>query len=207
MIRHGESEANKCATFLGHADRPLTKLGEAQAEKTAEYLKNVQANAIYSSDLSRAYRTAECSAKKLNLPINKTEKLREIHAGLWENVPYAEIAVRYKKNYTLWLNDIGLSRCDGGESVIELQKRIVSTITEIVKRHDNQTILIFTHATPVRVFAAHCLNKSPEEIKTIPWSSNASITKAVYDGNSFTLLEYGTDDFMGDLVTRLPDNV
>ena len=63
------------------------------------------------------------------------------------------------------------------------------------------------HATPIRVFAAHCLNKALDEIKEVPWPTNASVTKAEYDGKRFRLTDYSLDGFMGELITKLPKNV
>ena len=180
-----------------------------QADVTAKYLKeqNLRPTAIYSSDLIRAYSTAESAAELLGMPIAKDMGLREINAGEWEGQPFEFIADKFDKSYNVWLQNIGRARCDGGESVAELQARIVSTITRIADKHKDEIIFIFTHATPIRVWAAHCMDKSLDEVKDIPWVTNASVTKVTYGNGVFNLIEYGKDDFMGDLVTRLSKNV
>ena len=209
LIRHGESEGNRLSTFLGHTDLPLTERGKMQADVTAGYLKeqNFCPKSIYSSDLTRAHSTAESTAKLLDMPIIKDIGLREINAGEWEGQRFEVIADKFAESYNVWLQNIGRACCDGGESVAELQARVVSTITRIADKHRDEVIFIFTHATPIRVFAAHCMNKTPDEIKNIPWASNASVTKATYSDGIFKLIEYGKDDFMGELVTRFSKNV
>lgn len=209
LIRHGESQANERDVFLGHYNLDLTAIGQKQASITAEHLKKQvpSVDAIYASDLTRAYQTAQCTAKRFNMPIIKDEKLREIDAGFWDNLSFTELNERFAESYNVWVSDIGNARCDGGESVRELQQRVVSAIARIAENHNEQTVLLFTHATPIRVFAAHCLEKSLDEIKTVPWVTNASVTKAVYDHGTFQLVEYGRDDFIGDFVTKLPSNV
>jgi len=209
LIRHGESEGNHLGVFLGHYDLELTQLGRKQACMAADYLiKTVgRPDAIYASDLKRAYETAKCTADCMDMEIRKNQNLREIFAGQWENVPFTTITEKFPESYGVWLSDIGRARCDGGESVEQLQQRVVSAVTHIAKEHENGVVFLFTHATPVRVFAAHCLQKTLSEIKTIPWATNASVTKAVYDGEAFQLLEYSCCDFMGDLITKLPLNV
>lgn len=208
MIRHGESEGNRKRTFLGHSDWPLTQKGLEQAHKTAAFLhKNDKPNAIYASDLLRAYQTAEATAVLFDLPIQKERRLREIWAGEWEEMLFADIDEKFPKSYGIWREDIGNACPDGGESVAELQQRIVKIVTEIAQKHENQVVFLFTHATPVRVLTAHVLEKSLNEIKDIPWASNASVSKFFYDGEAFTLAEYGRDDFMGEIGTRLPSNI
>ena len=209
LIRHGESEANQRDTFLGHGDLDLTETGRDQACVTADYLYShgPKPDAIYSSDLKRAYHTAEKTAELFDMPVIKDEGLREIDAGLWENVTFSELRKHFTKSFALWSENIGLAGCDGGETVAQLQKRIVSAVERIAKAHENGSVFLFCHATPIRVFAAHCLNKALDEIKEVPWPTNASVTKAEYDGKIFRLTDYSLDGFMGELITKLPKNV
>lgn len=209
LVRHGESEANKRNAFLGHGDLDITPAGHRQACAVAQFFadKIGRPDVIYASDLARAYNTAKCTAEKFNMPIIKNQNLREIRAGLWENVPFQTLAAQFSQSYETWLHNIGYARCDDGESVAELQARIVSEITRIAQKHKDAVVFLFTHATPIRTFAAHCLQKTLDELKTVPWCSNASVTKVVYEAGQFSLEEYSRDDFMGDLITKLPTNV
>ena len=91
LIRHGESEANKIDAFAGHSQFNLTEQGRAQAQKAAEYLSTLQVDAIYSSDLPRAYQTAEPTAKRLGMEIITSKQLREIDAGEWEGRTFNDL--------------------------------------------------------------------------------------------------------------------
>ncbi len=207
FIRHGESEANERDAFLGHFDLPLTKKGHAQAKLTAEYLRNIKPDVIYSSDLSRAYQTCMHTAALHTAAVIKDTRLREIDAGLWDNLTFREIVHTYRKSYSVWLNDIGHARCDGGESVEQLQKRIIDAITEIAKKEAGKTVFIFTHATPIRLVAANALSKTLDELKTVPWATNASVSKFIFTGSSLKLVEYSVDEHLSSLITKLPTNV
>ena len=57
MVRHGESLGNAEGFFAGQTDIPLTPLGQRQAERTAEYLRDRKIDRIYSSDLIRSMQT------------------------------------------------------------------------------------------------------------------------------------------------------
>ena len=208
LIRHGESQGNAVRKFLGHTNLDLTQKGHMQAEYTARYLKNIHADVIYSSDLLRAYNTAKHTADLKGMDIIKDEKLREIFAGDWENKKFDELLEEYPQTYAvLWNTDVGNSRPDNGESVAELKKRVSDEITKLAKENIGKTIFIFTHATPIRTFGAFCENKSLDEIKDIPWASNASVTKVEYDDDKFKLIEYSYDSFMGDLTTTISPNM
>lgn len=206
LVRHGESEANERDAFLGHCDLNITEVGHKQARAVADFFEAEigRPDVIYSSDLARAYHTAKCTAEKFGLPIFRNENLREIDAGLWDNVPFQTLIEQFGESYDTWIHNIGRARCNGGESVEALQNRMVSEMTRIAQSHKDATVFVFTHATPIRTFAAHCLKKTLDEIKNVPWCSNASVTKVVFEAGEFTLVEYSRDDFMGNLITKLP---
>ena len=208
MIRHGESKANEKDVFIGHTDLELTDLGAKQAEITAEYLKSITPDVIYSSDLKRAWCTAQATAKHYGMEVLPEQGIREIYAGQWEYVPFAQLMVDYPESFgNIWCKDIANARCDGGESVAEVYDRVVKTVRTIALRHPGQTVFLFSHATPIRTMAVHAMGKPAAEVGALPWPSNASVTKIAFDGEKFELVEYSTDHFMGALTTRLPDNV
>ena len=207
LIRHGESEGNRVRAFLGHTDLDLTEKGHAQAEKTAEYLKDIHADVIYSSDLKRAYSTACHTAKKKGMEIIKNKNLREIYAGEWENRFFDDLAVEYATAFGIWKENIGRARCTGGESVAELQTRFVTELKKIVKENEGKNIFIFTHATPIRVTKAAIDGVSLDEIKDIPWASNASVTHIECNGEDLRVVDYSIDHFMEELLTVLPKTV
>ena len=207
LIRHGESQANKINVFLGHGDLDLTEKGYLQAEKTADFLSNIPVDVIYSSDLQRAYHTAQCTAERKNMPIIVNSNLREIFAGEWEFKSFEKLLSDHRDDFLLWVDNIGRAQCTGGETVLQLQKRFVAEVERIAKENVGKTIFIFTHATPLRVLKAAWDGKSADEIRQIPWASNASVTHGQYKDGIFSVVEYSLDHFMGDMVTALPDNV
>ena len=115
FVRHGESVANRKEIFAGYFNADLEEKGMRQAEKTAEYIRdNYSVSKVYASDLIRAYKTGKCIAEKSGVEIEKDAGLREISAGKWEGVNFHELMNIYKDDYSVWLHDIGNSRCTGG---------------------------------------------------------------------------------------------
>lgn len=199
LIRHGQSEGNLHDLFLGHTDMDLTELGKKQAEKVTSYFKDVEVDAIFSSDLLRAYHTACPLAKLKNLPIIKCPNMREIFAGEWEGKVFNDI----RKNSPMgdiWWNDTGNARPDGGESVAELQQRILAEVSRLARENEGKTICIFTHFTPIYALKTAWAGVPCSEMKNMPKPSNASVTHVVYENGEFTeLLEYANNAYLGDL--------
>lgn len=206
LVRHGQSKANEKDLFLGHGDLDLTEKGVLQAKMTAKFLATLPIDVIYSSDLLRAYNTALETAKLLNLPVNKEKALREIDCGEWDMKPFPYIKEHFKTSYNVWLNNVAEARCDGGESVEELQNRIVKAVDKIVKENMDKTVLIFSHATAIRCFAGYCTGKGKHGVKDIPWANNSSVTEVEFENGKYKLINYGIDHFLGDIGTGFKDS-
>ncbi len=208
LVRHGESQANRLRVFAGSYDIDLEERGVQQAEKTARYIaEHFQVDAIYSSDLIRAYKTAEAIAQEVKLPITAVRELREISAGAWEAVPYGEIGDKFGDDFYIWQNDIGKARCTGGESAKELGDRVMAAITKIAEENDNKTVVIATHATPIRAMECMIETGSVEEMKNYSWVSNASVSILEYENRKWKIAQMGIDGHLADLRTVLPTTV
>ncbi len=200
LIRHGESEGNHKQMFLGHTDLDLTELGHRQAQATAELLKDIQIDAIYASDLKRAWQTAEHIAEKHGLSIIADTQLREVYAGLWEGMPYAEINSRYPKEFKYWRTDLGKAFCVGGESVKDVYVRVKAEILRLSEMYEGKTVCVATHATPVRVLRTDALELELDNAKPVG-PANASVTVIDVKDGKLTLLSDGYDEHLSGITT------
>ncbi len=209
LIRHGQSEANIARTFAGHTDAPLSPLGLRQAEATADFIKeNHTVDAVYASDLSRAYRTAEATALRFGLSVTPEPAFREIFAGDWEGVSFDALNERYPREYTeVWRGNIGRAVCTGGESVMQLADRVFARLDSIVRQSEGKTIVIGTHATPIRCVQWILSGDDPDGMIRIPWVSNASVTILTHEDGKYKLASVGLCDHLGELKSGLPKNV
>src|SRR5437588_9392153 len=91
VVRHGQSTWNALGRWQGHADPPLSPLGEEQAAAAADRLVGVVVE-VCASDLARARRTAEIVAGRLGVSLRLEPRLRERQAGPWTGLTHEEIA-------------------------------------------------------------------------------------------------------------------
>ena len=208
LIRHGESEANREDIFAGHLNVDLMPKGVEQAQKTAQYIvENYTVDKIYASDLKRAYKTGKTLADKLGMEIIADKRFREIDAGEWDGIKFNELGDKYAEDFRIWRDDIANAKCTGGESVEDLRKRVFCAATEVAENNDGKTVVIATHATPIRVMQTYVQMGSLEKMNDIPWVSNASVSVFEYDNGKWTCKAVSMDKHLGDLVTALPSNV
>lgn len=208
FMRHGESSGNKSSSFNGNLDLDLTQLGENQAECTAQYLDKYKIDIIYSSDLKRAFKTALHTAKRQNIEIIKSKNLREIFGGDFEGLKYDKIEQMFPKEYNLWRNDMGNCVCPNGESIRDLEKRVNREVKNIAMRNKDKTVLISTHATPIRVMSTVWYKKDITNIRDFDWVKNASVTVVNYDDiENPKVIEYDVHNHLTDLLTHLPSTI
>lgn len=208
LVRHGESRANNDKFFAGQLDVELSSLGVKQAEITAEYVTNAyKIDKIYSSTLRRAFCTAMAISKRTGLDIIPCKELCEIYSGDWQGLHFDELQERFADSYGVWVNDIGHAVCPSGESVKELSCRVLGAIERIAFENPNGTVVVTTHATPIRAVLCKLRGYDVSDMRKIPWGSNASVTVLEFDGKNWSIKLESNDDHLADLKTRFPSNV
>ena len=200
LIRHGESQANAENRLCGHADWDLTELGYAQAKRTAALFDRIPVDAVLSSDLLRAFHTAQAVADRKNLPVTTDPGFREIFVGPWESQLEADIIAQAPQVLAAWRKE--LKHLPGGESIRELYERVKAALDRAAAQYAGKSVVIATHATPIRVLTCVLSGRPLEDAAQIQPVSNASVTKLVCEDGVYFLEDRGEDDHLGSLATR-----
>ncbi len=145
LLRHGETISNIAQIYQGQGDGELSNEGKKQAQQTASFLADTKMTAVYCSDLKRSQDTAQTIAALQNLKVNVTPALRERYYGDWEGLKFGYIQRKYRSLYKLWLVEPDRANIPKAEKLIDLQKRGVSAISKIVKKHKTGTVLVVGH--------------------------------------------------------------
>lgn len=154
LVRHGETDYNKGKRLQGVTDIPLNARGIELARKTAEGLKNIDFDRIYTSPLIRARKTAEIIRGDRDLEIISTEGLKEISFGDYEGLTIL------KETYNIPDPDFldffnapeKYHTPPKGESIEQLKKRTTAFMKEVLQAPENQelTILMTSHGAAIR---------------------------------------------------------
>ena len=206
LVRHGQSEGNARRIILGHTDWDLTDLGREQAECTAAALGDRSIDAVYSSDLLRAFNTVLPMAKARNLEVIPEKDLREIHLGIWEGMAVSDVIEQYGDLYTVeWREHFGTFTPLGGEPVRELGYRIKNALARIGDECPGKTVLIGCHAAAIRSFWGAISGVPFEALaETIPFPDNASYSEVDYEEGIFTPVSFSESSHLAELITKIP---
>ncbi len=195
LERHGESMANALHVYAGHGNFPLSELGQEQATAAANALADEHIDAIYSSDLDRAYQTALAHARLRGIEVTKRCGLREIDIGEWDSKPRDFLMKKYpyEAKY-IWQKYFGLFRAPGGESAPDAGKRFCDELAKIAEENDGKTVLVAAHAAVIRLSWGRIMGYEDHQIAMmIPFPTNASFSYLEYDSGHFVTREYSVD--------------
>ena len=153
VARHGEADWNRERRWLGHADRPLTERGRAQAHELARQVADAPITAAYTSDLARAMETARIALAERAIAITRLRELRERHYGAWDGLPDDEIPIRFPEEHARWRDGTGHGPADA-EPYGALAVRIEAVLRRIAAAHPSDTVFLVTHGGPINVLDA-----------------------------------------------------
>jgi len=158
LCRHGQTGFNAALRFQGQLDEPLNDLGRRQAQLLAERLAAEPIDVAYTSDLCRAFETAEVALAGRDVPLHKDERLREIAFGRWEGMTFAEIKDKYPDDVAARERDRVHFAMAGGESLEQLGQRIKGFLQEVLPQHEGQDIAMVAHGGTVNAVISTLLS-------------------------------------------------
>ena len=151
FVRHGETDYNKAGKAQGHMDIPLNEVGLSQAQETADKLKDVDIDMIYSSPLKRARVTADIVNKYHNVKVVEDDRLRELYLGNRQGVVLKDCS---KEEIAEFLRD---PKKFGAESYEELCSRVEEIYKEIELVAKDKNVLIVSHGGVYRAIVRYIL--------------------------------------------------
>lgn len=181
VVRHGETQWNVAARLQGHGDSPLTPAGEAQAAAIAARLAGERFDRLLSSDLGRAWRTAQAIAARTGLEAVADERLRERNYGVAEGLTHAQIGERYPDVFARVREADPDYLVPGGESRRQLFERVRDAFESLARDGEARRIAVVCHGGVLASLYRHArgIPLGAAQAIAIP---NASYNALVFEG-------------------------
>jgi broad specificity phosphatase PhoE len=197
LARHGETKWNVAEVFRGRADIELNETGTRQAELLAEYLSDFRIEAIYSSPLKRALKTAEIIARSHKTAVEIAPGLIDFDYGEWQGLAHEQVKARYRELYAEWLQHPERVKMPGGESLPDVRERAAAIVNSLISRHKG-TVLLVSHRVVNKVLICALLGLDNSHFWNIKLDT-AAITTFVYEGDRFSLTEHNNTCYLKPL--------
>ena len=198
-IRHGETLWNVDTRIQGHLNIDLNETGRWQAERVGHALAEEPIQAIYSSDLRRAFETAQAIATaparlaaRTPTPAQVTPhlQLRERHFGHLQGKTWAEIESQHPEECRLWRGRDPQWAPSGGESLTDLRERIRRCVDELASQHLGEQIVLVAHGGVMDALYRLATGQDIQAPRT--WHlGNAAINRLLWTPQGLSLVGWG----------------
>ena len=186
-IRHGETTWNVDTRIQGRLDIPLNATGRQQAARMALALKDDPITAVYASDLTRAWETAQYLGRARGLQVNPEAGLRERGFGDFEGKTFAEIEAQLPEQSLRWRKRDPEFAPAGGESLQALNQRVVEATERLAARHPGELIALVGHGGVMDVLYRAATRLHIQAPRT--WTlGNAAINRLLWTPQGLTLV-------------------
>ncbi len=198
MIRHGETEWNQVGKQQGHLDSPLSECGRLQAKALAVFFRDKKIDYLYSSDLDRAFQTAEIIAKEIQLSVIKEKGLRERNLGILQGLTKNEFKDRFPLEYKKFRSGDADYVLPNGESRRQRFNRNWRCLQDIVERHQNDKLLIVAHGGVLDTVFRAVLQIPIDDERRFSLI-NGSINSFSFENGKWRLESWGETNHLGDI--------
>ncbi len=197
LARHGETEWNVTEVFRGRIDVELNEAGVKQAELLAEYLSHSKIDAVYSSPLKRALKTAEMIAGYHKLGVEIAPGLIDFNYGDWQGLPHQEVRDKYKELYAEWTENPHQIKMPAGESLSDVRERAIGVVDSVTAKYTG-TIVLVSHRVVNKVLICALLGLDNSHFWNIRLDT-CGITTFAYERGQFILAEHNNTSYLQPL--------
>lgn len=189
LVRHG-AHALVDRVLVGRtAGVHLSRRGHIEAKRVAWRLRCEGLTAVHSSPRERALQTAGYIAAAAGLHIKIAPELDEADFGAWAGRAFSEL--EQDPLWADWNRRRGKARPPGGESMQEIQLRIVTYLDQLAADHAHARIALVSHAEVIRAALLHQLRLGLDDFHNIEVKP-ASVSQLVIDGADARVAEVAT---------------
>jgi probable phosphoglycerate mutase len=153
LVRHSHHDLIGRVLVGREPNVSLSAVGMRQAQGLATRLVRRGVSDVKSSPQLRARQTAEPLAATLGKPVEIMPEFDEADFGDWSGRAFDSL--QHDCGWQRWNSDREACRPPGGETMRELQSRVLAGLSRLAKAHPGQCIAVVTHAEPARAAVLH----------------------------------------------------
>lgn len=186
-IRHGQTSWNADGRIQGQCDIGLDATGLWQSERLAAALDDDAPQAIYSSDLQRAWQTAAPLARRVGVSVRSEPALRERAFGEFEGLRFEQIERRWPEQAARWRTRDPEFGPVGGEALARFRERVVEAVLRLALAHRGQCIVLVTHGGALDMLYREAA-RLPLQVPRTWQVANAGINRLLHGDSGLMLV-------------------
>ena len=201
IVRHCEAMGNVMRLFQGSSDMDISETGEKQLQYLKKRFETIPLDAVYTSPLTRAKKTALAVIGNRDLKSTDEKGLIELDGGILEGKPFIETFNSIPGLADTWDNHPEDFAPEGGEKMRDAYERIWNTVKKIAADNSGKTVACTTHGGVTRCLLCRLLKGNINKLSEMPWSENTAVSLIEFDDALNPKVVFYND------VSHLPDNL
>ena len=166
LLRCGPLEPRWAGRVVGQTNAELARSARDAERSALTHVSHWHPVRILCSDLKRCRMTAHLFGEVLELDVAKRRALRERSYGEWEGLVWAEL-VADQESAVAFLGNFVRGEPPGGESLVQVQRRVVRVVMSEFRRHQRKTLLLVADAGPIRAVIGYALGMELEQVQRL----------------------------------------
>jgi alpha-ribazole phosphatase len=184
LVSCAQTTLDKEGVFQGSSNHRLSREGIKQTRLLGRYLAAERIDSFYSGPWEGAFHTASILAGRHRRGVIRIKDLQEMDYGKWTGKTAAELKESDPEMLTTWQFEPHKHRMPGGETVGEVQERIVQALEKILSVEKGSGVCVVTHAIPVKTAMCHFMH---DDLSLIWLTSRQEST-------AFNIIDFQNDD-------------
>lgn len=173
--------------FQGHAQIPLSALGEQQAQLLGQCIaRRWKPNVIFTSPLSHCVHTGAAIEAATSISMETLPDLMDMDYGRWQGLTFKEVRAQWPSQLNDWLHNPDMAEVPGGETLADVLVRSMHALQHIRKKRMGQTSVLVSHDSINRVLLMHALGIPLSQYWRIK-QDPCCINELVFDDGTFTI--------------------
>lgn len=158
LVRHATCERMDEMLLGRTIDSPLDARGMRQATAMARALSSHRELLIVVSPRRRAQQTAAAIAAATDAEVVTSHEIDEVDFGEWSGRTFVQLAD--DPAWRRWNEQRSQARTPAGESIADIQARVLRHLKQLRENHPGRSIVLVTHAEVIRSVVLHWLQAS-----------------------------------------------
>ncbi len=194
MMRHGEADNNVEHILAGRElEYHLTERGREQVASTANGLRSISIDAIYSSPVTRTVETAKIVSETIGVDYTIDERLIETDMGSVVGMAYQDVVEKYGNVFLGFYQDDPLVKNLNVERFPVIRERVNDMLDYVAEKHPTTNVLFITHLDPIKAAISRILDLKPSALFNMA-IKNASLTILRHGSSDYNLLAFNVMD-------------
>lgn len=200
LVSCAQTSLDKEGVFQGSSNHRLSREGIKHTRLLSGYLQAERIDSFYSSPWESAFNTASILAGKHRRGVIRIEDLQDMDYGKWIGKTVEGLKASDPEMLITWQFEPHKHIMPGGETLREVQERIVQALEKILSVEKGSGVCVVTHTIPVKTAMCYFMNDDLSLIWLTPRQESTALNIIDFEDDEARVIEVGSSKHLSEEV-------